>query len=235
MKRRIGVLVLSAVPLLLAVSGQARTRVWRQSHLRYDDEVWSLAADPKKPGVVYVTDDSGLYKTSDGGRSWKTLVQLVPGRAVAVAPSDPQTVYFGGNPGGSTTCISKSTNGGRKWRVLGCGNDGEVRVITVDPRDSQTFYVGSVDGDVIDKTTDGGQHWRIINRGLPKKADLDALVIDPKDTQVLYAAVAGLGFKSTNGGRSWQALPTGGVGKVRTFAVDLHRPPSTKAWTNMSS
>jgi hypothetical protein len=120
MKGPIAMLALGAACLVLAVSGEARTPVWRQSHLPYDDEVWSLAADPQDSGAVYVTtDDSGFYKTSDSGRHWKTLMQEVPGRAVAVAPSRPQTVYFGGNLGGSSACISKSTTSGRSWRVFG--------------------------------------------------------------------------------------------------------------------
>lgn len=232
---RVAAIATAAVSVFGIASADAGVGRWTLHRLpgaAREAGVPALALDPQHPQVVYATtDDEGFYKSSDGGRSWRTLIPDVPGFAVAVAPSDPQTVYFGGNPGGSTGCVSKSTNAGGSWRELGCGDNGEVVSIVVSPRSSQTVYVGIVDGDGIVTSTNGGRSWRSATRGLPARPSVTSLAIDPKKPQNLYAAVE-TGFKTTDGGRSWRAL-NAGLGTVRAFAVDPHAPEVVYAATSL--
>jgi photosystem II stability/assembly factor-like uncharacterized protein len=102
------------------------------------------------------------------------------------------------------------------WSPLGPGNiGGRTRVLLIDPRQPRTMYTGAADGGVW-KTTDGGASWQPLADLLANLA-VNALVMDPHDSDVLYAgtgegyfnsdSVRGAGiFKSTDGGASWSRL-----------------------------
>ena len=93
--------------------------------------VTGLAVSPAKPEIIYATvSDRGLFKSTDGGRSWRRPantglppdlnVQGAPivGKysvcCVAVHPDVPMTVYAISGPSSE---VVKSTDGGRRWRV----------------------------------------------------------------------------------------------------------------------
>ena len=102
-----------------------------------------IVLDPRNHDVVYVaavgdlyapSRDRGLFKSSDGGRTWeqRLLVNEDTGVGeVRLDPSNPDVVYattyqrrrtaFGANNGGPESAIRKSTDGGRTWRRLDAG------------------------------------------------------------------------------------------------------------------
>jgi photosystem II stability/assembly factor-like uncharacterized protein len=93
------------------------------------------------------------------------------------------------------------------WEVVG-PNGGDVRVVTIDPRDKDRLYLSTMDGQ-IHTSADGGKTWRmLINLNRPRLV-LDQLFVDSRDSKVIYTSGnrgndAGGFFKSTDGGKTWK-------------------------------
>src|SRR6185295_9874814 len=118
--------------------------------------VLSLAIDPITPSTLYAgVYGSGIFKSLDGGAHWAihTSPSVFFIEAIAVDHSNPETVYVGANssPGG----VSKSTDGGVSWQLLGNGLTGDfVRGLAIDPITPSTIYASTNEG--LFKSIDGG-------------------------------------------------------------------------------
>lgn len=93
------------------------------------------------------------------------------------------------------------------WEVVG-PNGGDVRVVTIDPRDKNRLYISTMDGQ-IHTSSDGGQSWKLLVSLEQPQLVLDQLFVDSRDSKVLYASghrgkFAGGFFKSTDGGLKWK-------------------------------
>jgi len=77
------------------------------------EQITAIAADPKDEDVVYAgTEGAGVYKSIDGGLSWRPIMLGLPRSRVyslTIDPNNPQTIYIGLDEGE----IYKSTNGGK--------------------------------------------------------------------------------------------------------------------------
>ncbi len=94
-----------------------------------------------------------------------------------------------------------------KWEVVG-PNGGDVRVITIDPRDKDRLYVSTLDGQ-IHTSEDGGKMWRILTNLNRPQLVLDQLVVDQNDSKIIYASghrhkSPGGFFKTSDGGATWK-------------------------------
>jgi photosystem II stability/assembly factor-like uncharacterized protein len=141
--------------------------------------------------------------------------------AVAMHPSDMQTIYAGAASGG----IFKSTNTGASWTPI---FDDELSLsigdIAIAPSDPDIIWVGtgeanagggsmSYDGFGIYKTSDAGNSWEHI--GLENSGSIGRLVVHPSDPQTCYVAAMGRLFsdnpdrgifRTTDGGASWEKV-----------------------------
>jgi photosystem II stability/assembly factor-like uncharacterized protein len=98
----------------------------------------------------------------------------------------------------------------QSWQSLG-PSGGDVRALGHDPQNSSQLYLGTADGHVFG-SPDAGEHWRLLGRVSTRLDEvLTAIVVDPRDSQTLYAAAwaqdpsAGGGvFRSRDGGRTWR-------------------------------
>jgi photosystem II stability/assembly factor-like uncharacterized protein len=190
----------------------------------------TLAVDPHNPGTVYLGGTrvwegtaGGVFKTTDGGRSWRST-GLGVARAVsviAIDPHRPDTVYAGTGFYERRAGVLKSTNGGRSWVLMtdDFGSDGfpaqAVRALVVDPHRRATIYAATFPGGVF-KSTDGGRTWRAVNAGLEQVKVVETVVVDPVTPDTLYAGAIGFFkgerrgvFKSTDGGASWDRTSVG--------------------------
>jgi photosystem II stability/assembly factor-like uncharacterized protein len=96
------------------------------------------------------------------------------------------------------------------WRVTG-PTGGDVRALVVDPGDAQRFYFGTLDGQIY-TSIDGGQTWRLLYNFNRPKLFVDHIIVDPRDSRVLYVAThrhkePGGFFKTTDGGQTWREAP----------------------------
>ncbi|MGH9809287.1 MAG: WD40/YVTN/BNR-like repeat-containing protein, partial [Terriglobia bacterium] len=178
----------------------------------------------------------GVWKSTDEGVEWENITDgKLPGPsssvgAVAVAPSNPNTLYVGTGeadirsdviPGDG---VFKSTDAGKTWQFVGLRDAHSISAILVDPKDPNVVYVASM-GHVfapdpnrgIFKSTDGGKSWQ---KALFVDDNTGAicLVMDPNHPEQMYASMwqaarmpwgmtsggPGSGiYKTTDGGAHW--------------------------------
>jgi hypothetical protein len=138
---------------------------------------------------------------------------------IEVAPSNPSIVYVGFAAGG----VFKSTNNGTTFEpVFERYGSASIGDIAIHPTNPDVVYVGtgepnnrqsSTFGDGVYKTTDGGKNFARV--GLAETQTIARIVIDPKNPEVVYAAVPGHLFgsspdrgvyKTTNGGQTWDKI-----------------------------
>jgi photosystem II stability/assembly factor-like uncharacterized protein len=197
--------------------------------------ITSLAVDPRAPATVYaarsVSTDGGstrqeLYKTTNGGHSWRALDREA--RLVAISPAGPTIVYAIAGPLWKQNRLFRSTDGGRSWRAADRGlPTAPFWTIAFDPTTPATVYLASRRG--VFKSTDGGTSWRGANGDLSHQ-DVSVIAVDPHLPQTLYAGTDGGVIKSVDGGRSWRMVNTTmgshgrdrGYGRVSSLVVDSH-------------
>ena len=93
------------------------------------------------------------------------------------------------------------------WRTNGPPG-GDVRSLVVDPTNPDRFYFGTLDGQIY-TSFDSGRNWTLLYNFNRPKLFIDAIIVDPRDSQTLYAGAhrhkePGGFFKSTDGGRTWR-------------------------------
>jgi len=188
----------------------------------------ALAIHPTQTSTVYAATVAGVFKSTNGGRTWSAMNNGLPtggvGRLV-IDPSTPSTLYATASNFGSNG-VYKTTDGGATWnlRSNGLSNSG-INSLVIDPATPNTLYV-VFEGccspvSRISKTTDGADNWAPVG-GSPPLAPT-ALAIDPLSPATLYvadAATPGAVFKSTNSGATWQPLPS--ISFARSIAVSPH-------------
>src|ERR1044071_418970 len=97
-----------------------------------------------------------------------------------------------------------------EWRLSG-PTGGDVRGLVVDPSDPNRFYFGTLDGQIY-TSSDGARTWRmLVNLNRPRLF-VDHIIVDPRDSKVLYVAThrhkdPGGFFKSKDGGLTWKDAP----------------------------
>jgi hypothetical protein len=137
--------------------------------------------------------------------------------AIAVVASKPWVMFAGTMSdfsAGTRGKIFRSNDWGRTWREV--ARDVSVTRIVVDPKDPFIVYAGlawvNFTAPGVIKSTDGGYRWFKADAGMYfHESGIGALVIDPVNTNVLYAGKSGFFggalYKTTNGGRSWFGIP----------------------------
>ncbi len=157
-----------------------------------------------QPAIGYMgTDDGGVWKTVNAGTTWVPVTDAVHElrgiTALAVAPSQPRTVYAGtGSIFGSeySSGIWRSDDGGAHWRSAGLQNAGGITALLVDPHDPElllasTRGVAHVEGGArgVFRSTDGGKTWQAVLAAGPKSGATGIAWADDNPT-VMFATVA---------------------------------------------
>src|SRR5438105_1534755 len=175
--------------------------------------VTANAAEPEKYGEKTFT---GLELRPIGPA-------LTSGRIIdlAVDPRDGRVWYIATAGGG----VWKTTNAGTSFApIFDKEKSFSIGCVTVDPHDSLVIWVGSGEnnsqrsvsmGDGVYKSIDGGKSWK--NVGLPKSEHIGKIIVDPRDSNVVYVAAQGplwasggdRGlYKTTDGGKTWKPVLT---------------------------
>ncbi len=198
-----------------------------------------LVADPTNSQRLYF-GTVRVYQSNDGAGSWvpvsPSLAFSTTGglTAIAVAPSDPNTVYIGARQG-ALHVTANMNSGSPTWTRIGAGLPSRlVSQIVVDPSSGATAYVsyqgfnGLIAGDTpghVFRTNDRGGSWTDISGNLPN-VPVNDLLLDPDLPGTLYAATDVGVFRTTDEGLSWTPLGSS-LPRVVVMTLRLHRPTRT--------
>ena len=203
--------------------------------------IGAIAVDPKNPSTVWVgtgennsqrsvSYGNGVYRSDDGGRSWRNLGLKTSehiGR-IAIDAKDSNIVYVAAQgplwgPGGERG-LFKTIDGGKTWKnILSISENTGVTDVAIDPQDSNTIYAASyqrrrhfwtlIDGgpeSALYKSSDAGATWNKLRAGLPTvELGRIGIAISPVDSNVIYATVEAADrkggiFRSSDRGGSWE-------------------------------
>jgi photosystem II stability/assembly factor-like uncharacterized protein len=220
-------------------------RTWEKVLYRDQDTGgMDVAIDPRDPRTVYavlwsarqapweiggswtLSANNGLYRSTDGGTTWRPLTAGLPTAAdglgrigIEVSRSDPRRMYaiVGARKGGG---LYRSDDAGESWRLANddarlWGRDGDFNEVRADPTNPDVVYVANV---VTWKSTDGGRTFAAF-RGAPGGDDYHRVWIDPGNPRVILIAADQGAIVTVNGGESWSSWynqPTAQVFHVAT-------------------
>jgi photosystem II stability/assembly factor-like uncharacterized protein len=183
--------------------------------------VKAFAFDTRKQGIVYAADHEGVFRSTDGGLSWKTCQMPGAAFALAVDPARPDTVWAG-----SIDAVFASDDSCATWRKLPAsfGRKAVSRILFGRGAAGLTF-VATAGG--LYRTDDGGKSFQGPAEGTGGHIRVTSLAADPVDAATVWAGtVKGL-FVSRDGGTSWTA--TGPLG-VAILDVVVHPKSSSRVF-----
>ncbi len=221
--------------------------------LSESDKIARIAIDPKNPDVVYVavlgrewgpSEERGLYKTVDGGKTWKRVLYVDPLTAasdVDIDPTNANVVYAGMwtyrryawylDSGGRETALYKSTDGGATWKKLTNGIPPMLdRIgVAVSHSDPNVVYMISettnFDGELW-RSDNAGESWRVVNKD-PQLAFrpfyYSDIRVDPMDPNRVYSLGGSL-WLSDDGGRNFRTIGRDVHGDHQALWIDPRNP-----------
>ena len=184
----------------------------------------ALEIDPRSASTWYAGMESenqwtsGVYKTTDAGRSW-TLLPPMRGVGVwslAVWQQNPDVIAAGTSSG-----VFLSKDAGATWARISQENDAELKPVVslaFHPTDSNILYAGTTH--LPWRTTDGGASWQSAHAGMIDDSDVFSIAVDPLQPARVFASACSGVYGSTSGGALWAKLETP-KGAFRTYFVAL--------------
>lgn len=227
--------IIPIVSMLIVFVSGTDAQTWNYLGLR-GQSISAIAVAPSDSQIIYAgsaTDFSTgkvgeIFKSSDGGMNWDTLLAWVSVGKIVVNPRSPDMVYVGApiNYVNGTAGILKTSDGGHTWVWADSGislpPDAGITELVMDQEHPDTLYAstGGVFQGHIYKTMDGGAHWvsadtmspwiwDVYNGDSvkidPLAAGATAIAINPWDDRVVYAASEWVAYllRSTDGGGTW--------------------------------
>ncbi len=210
-------------------------KTWNSVGLKDSRHVSRIRIHPDNPDVVWAAvmgnlykdnRQRGIFKSSDGGKTWKNVLFINAGVGAVdleVDPTNPRILYantwkirrtpYDLSSGGEGSGLWKSTDGGETWKDIS-KNKGlpegiwGISGVTVSPANSQRVWtiIENKDGGVY-RSDDGGENWRKLNseRSLRQRAWYYTRInADPKDENVVYVMNVNY-HKSIDGGKTFKS------------------------------
>lgn len=210
---------------------------WNKMGFENSERIASIAINPNNSDEIYVgvlgalwsdSEERGVYKTTDGGKTWNKILYLDASTGAAdviMDPKNPNTLYasmwqfrrsaWGFNSGGLNSGLYKSTNGGTTWNKIHngfpSGKLGRIAV-AIAPSDSNVLYSVLETEDKTKnglwKSTDAGQSWEHLNSDfglVVRPFYFSRITVDPKNPDIVVKG--GLsGSISRDGGKTFKDL-----------------------------
>lgn len=184
--------------------------------------------DPNNPSIIFADlwehregpwenasfsgANSGLYKSTDGGSTWRKITKGLPGVeqglgriGVGIAPSNSNRMYATVDAR-SNGGIYRSDDGGESWSLISndrrtWGRGSDFAEIKVHPNNPDIVFVANV---ASYKSIDGGKTWYSF-KGAPGGDDYHRIWINPKNPEIMLFAADQGAVVTVNGGKSWSS------------------------------
>lgn len=208
-------------------------KTWQYLGFR-DQHISTIRIHPRQAGTAWIgvfgnpfhaDTVRGLYRTDDGGRTFRKALFVGDSSGVidiALDPSNPSVLYvamwqafrtpWGMSSGGTHDGIFRSTDGGATWtnlneqaRGLPRGVLGKIGIAVSPAKPSRVWALIEHDSGGVYRSDDGGNSWELVNdeRKLRQRAwYYTQIYADPKDTNIVYALNTGA-YRSRDGGRTF--------------------------------
>lgn len=192
----------------------------------HDDVIKSMVVDPRSASTLYASSwtlssqGGGVYQSTDGGHNWKLLgLEGRVVRAIAFAPSNPDTLVAGATDG-----VYRSQDSGKHWTRISPENHEDLRnldSIAIDPHDPNTIYAGTYH--LPWKTVDGGKTRASIHQGMVDDSDVMSVTIDQDNSARIFASGCSGIYHSPDGGANWTKFK--GIPKDSCWTVHILQDP----------
>lgn len=192
----------------------------------YSDSASTVLADPVVSGrfwyVGNIYPSNTLFESTDHGASFVEAA-AIPGSLIGADPSVSGLFY-----GNDELGFAISSDAGRNWQSRTRGIPlAQTNSVSIRPGNASEILAGGVAYGVA-ISIDGGNSWQPSNAGLTQK-NVNTLARSPLDPLVVYAGTDDGLFRSSDGGRSWNAVaitsfPSGGRREFRRLAIDSGDP-----------
>ena len=203
---------------------------WKNMGLQDTQHISRILIHPDDANTVYVAAighqnsnnmQRGVFRTNDGGESWKKVLYVNDSAAaidLVMDPTDPDTLYTSlWQRDGSTdkqesaSGVYKTTDGGTTWRRLEGGlpgGEGVSRIgIHVAPSNSSVVYALADEGekDGFYRSADGGQSWKKMYDGLQARWDWCEIRVSPDNENEVYS-IGQNSFVTRDGGNTFEKI-----------------------------
>ncbi|NVO20906.1 MAG: glycosyl hydrolase [Bacteroidetes bacterium] len=201
--------------------------------LKESRQIGKIVIDPRNSDVVFVAaegsvwgpgGDRGLYKTTDGGKSWKKVLNISENTGVnniLIDPRNPDLMYASSEQrrrhvftkigGGPETALYKSTNAGESWDKMTNGLPSAdmggigMAISPVNPDIIYAIIEASADAGGFYRSNDRGSSWQKMSGHFAQGQYYNEIYCDPKNADKVYSMET-VSQVTEDGGKSWQQL-----------------------------
>jgi photosystem II stability/assembly factor-like uncharacterized protein len=194
-----------------------------------------LTLDPTTSEILYAATTSGVFKSLDGGNSWRPYSEGLPVaqidnfQCLLASPSGPIELFLGTSHG-----LFKRESNAPAWEAVSSGiaRGESIIALAYEPK-SHLYYAGTIKHGLL-RSQDGGKHWAPLGGGI-EKTWISDLALDPRHSGIIYASTRGNGIlKSDDGGATWREMNSGlPVKDIRSLAIDPLHPEILYAGTTL--
>lgn len=166
----------------------------------YGGQIHAVAVSPVTSRTAYaIAFGAGLFRTTDGGDWWETVIADQGAKGVTYGPPPTHTLYYWG------AGLHRSDDGGETWQAL---HDAPHEAFAYAPQDARQLWIGGGAG--IFHSENGGVTWAQLDTGLPEGSWPTLFAIHPTNPDVVYAGLNnGQVYKTASRGQQWRPAKTG--------------------------
>lgn len=206
---------------------------WKNMGLKNSEHIGKILIDPRNSDMVYIAaegsawgpgGDRGLYKTADGGKTWKKVLEISENTGVnniLMDPRDSKVLYASSEQrrrhvftkigGGPETAVYKSTDAGETWDKLKSGLPSVdmggmgMAISPVNPDYIYAIIEAAGDAGGFYRSTNRGATWQKMSSHVSQGQYFNRIFCDPKDVDRVYSAET-VSQVTDDGGKTWHAL-----------------------------
>ena len=206
-------------------------KTWKHMGLKDSHHIGRIVIHPANPDVVYVAalghlwganKERGVFKTTDGGKSWTQSLFINEDTGVvdlAMDPQSPETLYaaayerrrtaFGFNGGGPDGAIYKTTDGGATWKKLSKelpyaegGDTGRIGLCVYRKNPNIVYALVQHKNGGVFRSEDKGESWTKMSETNPRPSYYSQIVVDPNNDLRIWVLGAPMNY-SEDGGKTF--------------------------------